>query len=746
LLAPSNYVNGFLWYLLAFTIALWPYLFEGKVIAPHRQALELALPQSHSSGMGIENRKFNDFFTVYVPEISQHLTGPRSTWLATWSPYNELGRPLYHSWGFSPAYPMSWVLTFFVQDEPLLFYKVLVLALIFVGGTFTFFLVRELELAPASAATAAILFATSPQVFYWLTFPMFISVLTWCAGLMLGLTQFARRGNLVGWSIAAFSAYSLLIMGYPQQVIFHLYFLAGWIAFLALRIGRQAPTTRVVRFLALSAAAGVVAVACALPIHVELAAIRAGSARTNVDPSFFLAVLPKVESLDDGLRVLVSLFAPEVLGNPISPQYPIDYDGRSVAPMLLLLASTSFVLVWKRVWALWIAVALCLILTFNHSLYLWAVAHLGFNISRSAPIVTVLLPLTLIAAHVIDAVLRTNALALQSRAAVWSVATLAVMLLCSFILARSDGFAVDWVRVTALIMLGASVVAFLFWPRPLLVVAPAIAATLLTAAPLRLAQAREEVHETSPLVEAIQRNLQTDERYALIQPEAPIPPNLNATLRLASIHTYNSLSALRYHAFIERLGGRMHTYGRHNFSIAPRFDETDFQLANIALILSKHAVSDARLAYSERVAGFWLYRVREPLGCCRRYSWPGEAIDLGNAAVSNPRLGVQVRKTLDLGDLLELEFEPAARSLVVVTQRYDRQWRAEQFRAGLWGAADTVPVNEVYQGVIVGEGSTKLRLQYTSIVRHAWIGHVIFGGLGLLSATLVLCKRLLRFD
>jgi hypothetical protein len=44
-------------------------------------------------------------------------------------------------------------------------------------------------------------------------------------------------------------------------------------------------------------------------------------------------------------------------------------------------------------------------------------------------------------------------------------------------------------------------------------------------------------------------------------------PNLNAELRLPSVHTYDSLSSPRYHALIRALGGEVQTYGRYNSTI-----------------------------------------------------------------------------------------------------------------------------------------------------------------------------------
>jgi hypothetical protein len=55
-----------------------------------------------------------------------------------------------------------------------------------------------------------------------------------------------------------------------------------------------------------------------------------------------------------------------------------------------------------------------------------------------------------------------------------------------------------------------------------------------------------------------------------------LPPNLNAELGLASVHSYNSLSSKRYHELLGTLGGEAQTYGRWNVSIDPDYSSGNF--------------------------------------------------------------------------------------------------------------------------------------------------------------------------
>ena len=76
---------------------------KGVVVAPHRQFSELVANDS-TGATQLENRKFSDFTNGYIPEISAHLKGARSSWLTLWTNQNELGRPSYQIFAFSPAY------------------------------------------------------------------------------------------------------------------------------------------------------------------------------------------------------------------------------------------------------------------------------------------------------------------------------------------------------------------------------------------------------------------------------------------------------------------------------------------------------------------------------------------------------------------------------------------------------------------------------------------------------------------
>jgi hypothetical protein len=72
--------------------------------------------------------------------------------------------------------------------------------------------------------------------------------------------------------------------------------------------------------------------------------------------------------------------------------------------------------------------------------------------------------------------------------------------------------------------------------------------------------------------------------------------------------------------------------------------------------------------------------------------------------------------------------------LLVLSQKFYRDWHAEVLMPEGWVAALTLPVNKVFQGVVLPEHAQKVRLQFLPAVRFAWVAHVFWT---LLAAMLV---------
>lgn len=231
---------------------------------------------------------------------------------------------------------------------------------------------------------------------------MFPAVWCWAAGALWAVTRLAKRPDILGWGVLAFSGYSLLMTAYPQPVVFHAYLLGGyglWLAYHKARVSRLA----LAKFLTLAASALVVGAALAFPVYRDLFILSSESARVAPDPSFFTMVLPKFASFTELFRFFILSTVPEIFGNPIAPSFPFSYDGLSVTLIVTFFAVVALLTAFKKTWGWWLAILVLCLLAFHHPLYVLGVKYFGFNLSRSTPLGSIMLPLTVITAFGIDA-------------------------------------------------------------------------------------------------------------------------------------------------------------------------------------------------------------------------------------------------------------------------------------------------------------------------------------------------------
>lgn len=468
--APSleGYKYVFLAYGLFALLYFHSYLF-GNVAAPHRQILEVGAVETNLTSSQLENRKVSDYSSAYIPEITEHLHGSRSGWLTLWTDHNELGRPVYHVSGFSPAYPPSWIIGT-LTDSPWRFITALSVLTCFGAGIFAILYCREIGLAPLAGLIAGSSLAASPLFMYWLTFPMFPAVWCWSAGALWAMSRLARRPDLAGWGALAFSGYSLMMTAYPQPVVYHAYLLGGYGLYLAYRKRRRGPA-EIVRFAGLGASALLVAGMLALPVYLDLAFIAAGSARVAPDPSFFTAILPTIDSGSSALRFVLLSTVPELFGNPIRESFPYRYDGLSITPLVMFLGVVGLVTAFRRTWGWWLAIAVFFLLTFVHPLYVLGVEYMGLGLSRSIPLGSITLPLTVVVAHGVDALIRRDDPETVSRAAKYAASSIFAVIAIGAGLGIAGFVPVRWGMVLAMLVVAGLLAANFKTTRPALLVA-----------------------------------------------------------------------------------------------------------------------------------------------------------------------------------------------------------------------------------------------------------------------------------
>ena len=724
-----TYRNATFCYILLFITLIWPIWINGEVLSPHRQLSELALTdQTSSFDKQIENRKFSDFTSCYIPDIAQYLNGTRSGWLKLWTNKNELGRPLLQILGFSPAYMPSWLLAQ-ISENPLRFITSLSILTCFFTGLFIILYCSEMGLVPLAGLVAGTSIAASPVVMYWLTFPMFNAAWCWSAGALWAVTRLAKKPSLLAWITLTFSSYSLLMTAYPQLVIYHAWLLGGYGIYLAWHKAHVDHVGGVVYFFACTASALVIGGALTLPVYLDLIFQTAESARVAPDPSFFTAILPKIANFTELVRFLVLSTLPEFFGNPIAPSYPFPYNGMSTTLVMIFFAVISILSTFKKTWGWWLAIFLLCLLTFVHPFYLLAVKYLGLNISRSSPICIMMLPLTVIIAFGVDALATFTDPKKRFIVTIIAVGCgLTAIIVClSFGLLK--GIPIRWEMVAAMLLVIGLLAAQSHKFQPLLIVCVLGILLVKVSYPLILHRDPTGIAITSPLVDKIRSNLPEGTRFTVVGPPlAVLPPNLNAGLGLASLHSYNSLSSRRYHSLIKALGGQMNTYGRINVTVSPNYSGPIFWMSNISLILSATKLIGTNIEYLGMESDVHLYKVLSRMGDSLQITPQMEDTPSEAFMIKDPRSlpNHSPTKLVDEGDILEFEVTNGPPSVLILSQKFHRDWKAVALTSKGWQPTNTMEINSIFQGVSLPIATERIRLEFKPYSRYAWIAHVFW--------------------
>ncbi len=721
----ASFRFALLLYGVIFLIGFWAVIVQGRVIIADRQGIEFGL--SDPKGTHLENRKFNDDIKGYIPDAAVILNGKRSTWITTWNPYNELGRPVFHQSILSPTFLPTLPFTWIVKDPSRLVTAVALLAS-FLAGLFALLFAREFGLGPWPSLFAAITLGTGHTLIYWATFPMFASTYAWALALYWAMTVFSRKGDLASWSFLVFAIYALLSTGYPQMVIYHLYLGAGLVIYAArqqikLRGWRHYGARRLFPM----AAGAVLGIALALPTMLDTFVAAMASARLRPDISFFRAVLPDVSSAGSIATQLALWAFPQAYGNPSSADFIALYGGLSLTPVALFFVLAPDV---RRTWGWWLCIGVLSLLIGSGTVFAFAVSHLGMNISRTTPIAIAVIPLTMIAATQLDTLLKAKGRAgQQGRRWRWLLA--GALYLATLMVA----FAIHPVMPARTLMIAGYAAILLTClvaaerTRPELVILASVVWLGVVDRDMLLTQAKSDVVLSSPFVHALMEQTEDGSRYAMLEPLSVLPPNLNAQVGLASLHSYNSLSPRSYHAFVQRLGGESSVYGRESSSIsATALATTEFKLANIGALVAAHPLSSNGLVLAGTYDGLWVYGVKERWGRFMRLDLPvmdvaNNAVEIDSSDQVEPNAASAI---LDRGDFLKIKLNQAwdRPSLLVVSQSFNDAWRAATKDSGHTVRLHTLRVNDALQGIIVPPRVQTLELSFKPAARFAWVSLV----------------------
>ncbi len=713
-------------------------LFHGEIIFPHDNSLEVGLSETRELDR-ISNRKFSDESSVFIPELANNLRYDCKAWLATWNPHVELGRPAFQG-ALSRAFLLTNLLSWFTSN-PFILYTILILLTVGLTATFFLLFLRSLGLHPVACACAAIGLAFTTATSYWLCFVMFVSATCWLVCLLWLITEFTKKPS---WTVAvglAFAIYCLLIAGYPQVTILFAY-IAGPYALIRLV---QMPGRRREKLWTMLAMFGcaVAGVLASLPVFLDLLFTAQDSARLgDVSDSFFLGVLPQCRSPRDVASFLMTLFDGSWLGNAIDPKYPLHFNGLSFTPIYGSLIWLSFLLKNKRAVLFWqLVLIVCLAGTIFPAVYLFAVHHLGFGLSRIQLLGGGIIPGFVLSAFALDAILHGD-LQLTMRSGAWLLAPLVVESVVA--LSIWQRFPIDALAVVASFLLVAALLVSIYWRSVPGFIAIAVVSAFFYGRALILSRPLRSIHTSSKLIDAIKAHTPDGSRFAIADsPITALPPNQEALFDLNSVNSYDSLSSRRYQAVVNRWsvsGAR--TYGRHFrfLDIESAFADPAFSFSNVEVVLSKRSLRTDRLKLATEVNGIKLYETTAaPIELLQTPDFNFSNGQEAAVDTSAGRANLPLHRAEMLNDFQRIEVTASSdETLLFLSQQYHRRWLARSQNRAL----RTVIANGFYQGVVLPPNTSEVELWFRPFVLWGWLPQVLF----IACAVLLILRQLMRIE
>ncbi len=719
-----------------------PLLYNHQVILPYRPFIYANLEPIKQSSY-TESTFFGDYLTGFIPQITLHLHAPRSGWLSLWSNQLEFGHQLLHLSGFSPAYVLTWVMSWVIDDAYVLSTVSFVIC-VYLTGLFALLYAQLITSHRQVALLAGLVFAFTLNFYFYNTFVMFAAICCWGVALCYGLLRlrYEPHNRWVALFIS-FAIYSLLYTAYPQSILTAAYIIAGYMAVLAWQLRQQPLQFRA--FIGWGIGALVCGVALTLPAYLDIyTGMQLSAARSAIGLDFFLASIPNVQSLQHALEIGLAYVVSDIW-QPITTftktKYPFNGGHTSLLMLLLMLLGAQQY--WRNVWGwvVWLLIAIAF--SFNHTLFQLGYASIFPQVSRGVLFggFTQYFPQFVLALYGIHGILTTQ-WAHRPRQSAISLFVAGQCIIGAVAYAYWQHIPVQWNYVGYEFAVVAGMVVVLRVTQPSikfgLLVLMILINTQLLVRPLLLVQPYANVIHTSDTAQTIQKTLSPDSYVAVvaIKPSVRLEPNFTVMLDIPIIGAYSSLQSRYYVALMRRLHVDYHTYTRNIRSIGLPLNYTDLWLSNVRTIVSDKPIDTPGITRYTRSLGMYIYTIADGMGCCLRV--PASALRTASTTpnqywIDNPQATTNQRLTKkeDHGDAFQLVFPAQAEdSVIIFNQQFHPDWIAEVQTPQGWQPTTTVVINEVYQGVQIPVGSTALSLQFQPWVRWSLVANLFWLLLG----------------
>lgn len=698
-------------------VLLEPIVFRGHVAAPleNRRAFDSSEPDSRWPQMP----RLADVNRYFVPKLQLHFQGDHAGWNATWNPHVQLGKPASHFGGYSKAYPITYLLSFFSTD-PYRLHAWLSAVTVALLTYFSFFFLRSLSLHPAAAFVGAVGIGLNTRSAYWFGFAQFLSWAAWSIGILWLCVRLSRRSRPLDWLGLVFFCYCLLIGARHQATLRMAYLVVPFVLLIVL--SSEYGWRRKLKTLGLIALGAAVAALLALPLLYDLATTMSQSTRFASDTREFV-LADRVSFFEENLATLWNVFA---FGNPSRADYPLRTSALNLTPFFFSLLAAAFVIpLPRRAWLFIAVFTVFLAMAVSVSVHSFAIGYLGFGFSRGSPVGGLYVPAFVLCAYAADALLgdpaRRRIGALRPAAAAFCAAALGT----AAVLLPHPHERIHWGHFALGLALAGLALAFTVRRSPILLYCAAALVVFSATAPALVHRPLSEVVRSSPLIELFED--QTRGRYRLAKfgrATSFLPSNQEVLVGLRSIHSYDSISSSaygRWAATVSDSGAQTHgrLFGR--LDATEKLTEPAMSYTGVKAIVSDQALPLPGWSVRTVAEGRFLYVALEPprlvaqiadfdvdaAGSVTLAGALGEHSGAGRAEVVSSR-----------DDVLKVRIRPAPReSLLFVSSQYHRDWVARSARSTL----RTLRVNDFYLGVLLPAGTEEVELRFEPLARWAWI-------------------------
>ncbi len=719
----ATYRHAFVVFCLSYLCLLAPYWLWGEQMRSACHATASGITPLSSAQYECDQAKLSDQETEFLPEIATQLQTPHQAFVVVRNPWNEFGRPTKHITGSTPANIYTWLIYRF-SDDPYVISFVMSVSLTWFAGLFVLLIGREWRLTPLAAGLGAIVMVTMPYLLYWATFPMHIATICWSAGLLYGGIRLLRQRTLVNWVIVTLSMYALLMLGYPQAVVFALFIVGGYLFVESIKHSDSR-----IPFIVSMTSAGMSALLLVAPAYLDLYDIYQRSARADVARDFYLLHIQRIESWLGAAVYTSANLVPQLFGNPGSRDFVFEYDGAGISPWYGLCVLIAVIGRWRASWWWGISIIGMFGLTLSPTIYQTLVDTVPLvRISQWAPLWSAILPIVVCVMIAIDTLTITPPSRLIWFITVW-VAIIALVSIGAWSVAQALNAPIILWQLCILVLMVIGMFGLVWLPtyRTWLIIGLTLLTIGIYSLPLQRRQPAEAVVASSPLTTAISTHLPANSRFANLSVElsARIPPNFNTLHSIASIHTYHNFIGTPYQRAIAQLGGKLVTHGRINNTIAPDLAGTMFWMSNIGMVMSHQPLTHPNVALAAQIDNAFLYTTTTRMGPSWRTAVVNNNADDIRLDDYRTRPNLPISSHIDRGDRIELAVEPVAQTtLVVISEQFSPDWQAQVFDGQTWRAARTVTVNGAFLGVIVPSDARAIQLDYVTTIRWMWLSHL----------------------